>query len=53
LAGAEHSHHPYVPGGRVAAGVGIDTIQGPVAAVTGQLTHAGMRANRVEAGMIA
>ena len=49
LAGAEHAKHPHVACGLVAAGVGMDAIQRPVAAVTGQLAYPSMLADRIAA----
>jgi hypothetical protein len=49
LARAEHPQHQYVAGGLVTAGVGENLIERSVTTVAGQLAHARMLANRIEA----
>lgn len=52
LAGTEHPQHPHVAGGLVVARIGVDTVQHPIAAGTGQFTYTRMIADRPEARML-
>ena len=53
LARAIDPQHEHVTGGLVAASVGVDAIQRPIAAIAWQRSHSSMRGNRIAAGVFA
>ncbi len=53
LTGAEHPQYLHVTGGGVASGVRLYAVQGPIAAVAGQLSHARILPDPIEAWVMA
>jgi len=53
LTGAEHAEHPYVTRGFVAAGIRVQPVKRPIAALAREFTHAGLLARCVQTRVIA
>jgi hypothetical protein len=52
-AGTIDPQHEHVAGGVVAAGIRVDLVKRSIATATRQLAHAGVLADRPEAGLLA